>query len=83
MRDQQILLDAVTTLAVDEASKLGRWWQQRADQDGAEPQDPQGKLRCTVAGDGTTHLAGSLGCGRGWFRNMLEAIADQLWRGQA
>ena len=81
VRDQQILLDAVATLAVDEASKLARWWQQRADQDGAEPQDTQGRLRCTVAGDGTTHLAGSLGVEEGAvFRNMLEGIADQLWR---
>ncbi len=81
--DQQVLLDAVGRLSVDDTRRVARWWQRLADQDGAEPDERPAGLRCSVAGDGTTHLAGSLGVeGGGVFRSMLEAIADQLWRAQ-
>jgi len=81
VRDQQILLDAASRLAVDEVRKAVRWWQRLADQDGAEPKEPESQLRCTVADDGTTHLAGNLGVeGGAVFRSVLSQIADQLWR---
>ncbi|CAA9235654.1 MAG: hypothetical protein AVDCRST_MAG76-1494 [uncultured Acidimicrobiales bacterium] len=82
-RDQQTLLDAVARLSVDDTQKLARWWQRLADQDGVEPQVPRGDLRVSVAGDGTTHLAGVLGVEDGsQFRSVLERIADQLWRAE-
>jgi len=81
VRDQEVLLEAASRLAVDEVRKAARWWQRLADQDGAEPQEPEPQLRCTVAGDGTTHLAGNLGVeGGAVFRSVLSQIADQLWR---
>lgn len=47
----------------------------------APNQEPEPQLRCTVAGDGTTHLAGNLGVeGGAVFRSVLSQIADQLWR---
>lgn len=83
VRDQEALLDAVGLLSVDDARKVARWWQRLADQDGAEPEVREQDLRVSVAGDGTTHLAGALDVeGGAEFRSVLEAIADRLWRAE-
>lgn len=83
VRDQELLVEAVGRLGVDETRKLARWWQRAADVDGAEPGERPVGLRWSVAGDGTTHLAGVLGVeGGAIVRSMLEAIADQLWRAE-
>ena len=81
VEDQRLLLGAVARLGVDEVRKLARWWQRRADQDGAEPVVPESELRCTTAHDGTVHLAGVLDPeGGAIVRTVLEGVADQLWR---
>jgi len=83
VRDQKTILDAVERLSVDDARKVARWWQRLADQDGAKPEVPCNQLRCSVAGDGSTVLAGTLDPeGGAQFRSVLEAIADQLWRAE-
>ncbi len=44
---------------------------------------PRKSLRLSVAGDGSTVLAGVLDAeGGAQFRTVLEAIADQLWRAE-
>ncbi len=68
---------------MDDTRKVARWWQRLADQDGSEPEVPRKNLRFSVAGDGTTHVAGVLDVeGGAQFRSVLEAIADQLWRAE-
>ena len=83
VRDQEVLLEAVARLSVDDTRKVARWWQRLADADGTEPFERPIGLRCSVAGDGTTHVAGTLDVeGGAIVRSMLDAIADQLWRAE-
>jgi len=81
VRDQEMLLEALVRLSVDEARKALRFWQLRADDDGAEPEVPHKRLRFGVQDDGTTHLAGILDAEDGaQLRSVIDQIADQLWR---
>jgi len=83
VRDQQVLLDAVASLSVDHTRRVARYWQLRADADGAEPVVRESQLRCTVDDDGNTHLSGVLDVeGGAQFRAVLDSIADQMWRAQ-
>ncbi|CAA9237353.1 MAG: hypothetical protein AVDCRST_MAG76-1582 [uncultured Acidimicrobiales bacterium] len=61
VEDQQVLVDEARRLSVDEVAKMVRWWQRLADQDGAEPVEPEQQLRMTQASDGTLHIRGVLG----------------------
>ena len=83
VRDQDKLLEGMAGLDVDHIRRLARWWQRLADQDGPEPVVPNNRLRCTVAGDGTTHIAAVLDAeGGAAVRNVLEGLADRLWRAE-